>query len=259
MIFLQTELSSNHQMLYCSLWLRLAFLKCGKEAASYVSPQTSGRSSVVVMSSGCWNGRCLQQVAMAAAPLSPPAVYVTTHVFPTAYAPYMTEPCDRAWQPVNVHESSHETSTCSLKPTESCSFRWHSREGAEQQKAYEITPLLAGHALGMACKDRSKFSLSPDEEKKLQPVSWWSVLRHSACAPFCGLSVIWHWALCPVQQRATAYTPCPPFPLTATHSFFPSLSCCERNCWNEFNLTLILDLKFLLASTLSPARPPLIE
>lgn len=63
----------------------------------------------------------------------------------------------------------------------------------------------------------------------LSPVSWWSALRHSARSPFCGLSTIWHWALWPVQQRATAYTPSPPFPLTAKHSFFPSLSCQRAN------------------------------
>ncbi len=69
----------------------------------------------------------------------------------------------------------------------------------------------------------------------LSPVSWWSG-GHSASAPLWGLSNIWHWALWPVQQRATANTPCPPFPLTARHSFCPSLSCQKENDFGEQKL-----------------------
>lgn len=98
----------------------------------------------------------------------------------------------------------------------------------------------------------------------LSPVSWWSG-GHSASAPLWGLSNIWHWALWPVQQRATANTPCPPFPLTARHSFCPSLSCQKEN---YFRAKIILTFLFLsninkndllITSTLSPALAPFCE
>ncbi len=95
----------------------------------------------------------------------------------------------------------------------------------------------------------------------LSPVSWWSG-GHSASAPLWGLSNIWHWAVWPVQQRATANTPCPPFPLTARHSFCPSLPVRKK-------MTLVSKVFFflskrnknslLITSTLSPALAPFCE
>lgn len=56
------------------------------------------------------------------------------------------------------------------------------------------------------------------------PVSWCSGLAQAASVPICSLALTWHRTWLHVQQRATAYTPCPPELVVATHSFTPSLS-----------------------------------
>lgn len=38
-----------------------------------------------------------------------------------------------------------------------------------QQEAYDVTPLLAGHALRLPYRGRSESDTSPDEEEELQP------------------------------------------------------------------------------------------
>lgn len=107
---------------------------------TYISPQMSEISSEVVMSSARWRGRCLQQVAMDAALLSPPDV-TTTQVFPRPYAPWMKGPRERAWQPVNVHESSHETST------------WKTERGPIREQLYyemKLSCFDIGQKIGLA-------------------------------------------------------------------------------------------------------------
>lgn len=194
----------------------------------YINIKAVGHQSGVRRDQGGGEARrcsgCLtrQQTATPAAPPAPDAL-PTWQLFPLATGAKTTEPGETALQSVRVQPEGQDTSTWSLS-ADIFSNRWHSRDGAWQQTAWDVAPLLTTQRLRSLPFGRESAEI-PAADHNVQPVRWCCVATHS------GLAWTWHCRPPITQHRATAYTPSPPRALKATHSICPLLSEMVSPAW----------------------------